>query len=315
MARSRIKQIDGTLPEPSAMTVGKYLTHWLATIKPTVAKSTHLKYEQDVDKHLRGSFAEIKLQKLETYHVEQVLSKIVWLSARRAVTSIVKEVLRHAIPSVIQRNPADPIQYPKPTKPEFQVLTADQVKMLLKAIDGGRFENVLVLLIETGARVSEVLALQEADIDLKAGKVSVRRTLQGPAQKAWPATPKTKASIRSIDIGPRAVKAIVAQRARKMKAGAAGQPWLFCTATGAFLCRDAILWELRKILKDAGLPRLRTHDLRHTHATLLLQAGVPVKVVSERLGHGSTAITNDTYAHVLPTMQADAVKRLDRLLG
>ena len=174
---------------------------------------------------------------------------------------------------------------------------------------------------ETG----ELLGLKWQDITFSAATLQVRRILswvmsERSVREFVEADPKTEQSRRSIPLAPFALSALKQHRMRqfaaKVQAGPAWQEheYVFCTLTGTHLRPNHVYDEFKKILKGAGLPAIRFHDLRHSTATMLLGLGVHAKVVQEMLGHAQTSMTMDIYSHVLPGMQLDAVHRLHDLL-
>ncbi|HET9110690.1 MAG TPA: site-specific integrase, partial [Ktedonobacterales bacterium] len=179
-----------------------------------------------------------------------------------------------------------------------------------------------VLALSTGMRQGELLGLRWREVDLDRATARVTATLQKTGARLELAAPKTHRSKRQIALTPSAVSVLHAHRARqaeeRLRAGAAWADWdlVFCNQVGGPLQKGNVLVkDFVPLLKRAGVRRVRFHDLRHTAATLLLGRGVPVKVVSELLGHASIAITLDVYAHVLPDMQAQAAEVMEAALG
>ena len=168
-------------------------------------------------------------------------------------------------------------------------------------------------------RRSELLGLRWDDIDLKKARVSVNRGLVAVAHELREPRGKTPNSRRSIDLDSTTVRVLQAwrnwQRAEREVAGVKSEDWVFTNSEGKPVHPHSISQTFERIAARAGVPRIRLHDVRHTHGTLLIKAGVPVKVVSERLGHGNPAFTIDTYQHVLPGMQAEAARTFEQLIN
>jgi integrase len=177
-----------------------------------------------------------------------------------------------------------------------------------------------ILIASTGMRRGEVLGLRRSDVDLDANRLAVRQTLGSVDGRPELSKPKTNRSGRVIDLDERTVAALRRWRSRQAEHRRnIGAAWhdldlVVTREDGLWLHPDWFSELFRRRVAQLGLPPIRLHDLRHTHATLLLQAGVNPKVVSERLGHHSVAFTLDTYAHVVPGMQSDAVRRLSQLI-
>lgn len=180
---------------------------------------------------------------------------------------------------------------------------------------GDPLEALYVVAVGTGARLGELLALRWEDATLEDASLSIRRTLVDINGKLEIGEPKTTRSRRRIDLPAFVVDALRRHRAR---IGAHPHPkaWIFADSKGGPLRKSNVARRsFQPLLKQAGLPRIRFHDLRHTAASLLLARGVHPKVVQERLGHATIAITLDTYSHVIPSMQKAAAAELDALVG
>jgi integrase len=205
---------------------------------------------------------------------------------------------------------------------EIRPLTPDQVKTLFEAAKGDRLEALYVLAVTTGLRQGKLLGLKWDDVDMEAGTLQVRRTLTtakgGPVLSA----PKTKSSRRTVKLSQTALEALRSHLVRQLEEiDRVGSLWrenglIFASEVGEPLDRrDLTTHRFKPLLKRAGLPKIRFHDLRHTCATLLLSKNVNPKIVSEMLGHATIAITLDTYSHVLPTMQESAAKAMEDALS
>ena len=203
-------------------------------------------------------------------------------------------------------------------------LTPAQTRTLLEAAhaESDRLEALYVLAVTTGLRQGELLGLKWDDVDLEGGMLQVRRTLTtakgGPVLSA----PKTRGSRRSVKLPPTASEALRSHLERQLaEIDRVGSLWqenglIFASEVGELLDRRHVTTHrFKPLLKRAGLPQIRFHDLRHTCATLLLIKNVNPKVVSEMLGHASIAITLDTYSHVLPDMQDSAARAMEEALS
>jgi len=203
-------------------------------------------------------------------------------------------------------------------KVEPQAWNAQQLQAFLQAAAGHRLFPAFWLLAATGMRRSELLGLRWDDVDFKEARVSINRGLVAVAYELRESRGKTRNSRRAIDLDPTTVKVLKAWRdwqlAEQEAAGVESDDWVFTNTDGQPVHPHSISQTFERIANRAGVPRIRLHDVRHTHGTLLIKAGVPVKVVSERLGHGNPAFTIDTYQHVLPGMQAEAARTFERLI-
>jgi integrase len=308
--------------------LGEYLGRWLTdSVRDTVRPTTFERYEQVVRLHIRPALGEVKLKNLTSAHVRGLYRQKLdaGLSPRSVqyVHVTLHKALKQAIADgLIPRNVTEAVKPPQVRREEMQPLTAEQVKVLFQAAKGDRLEALYVLAVTTGLRQGELLGLRWDDIDLEVGTLQVRRTLTtakgGPVLSA----PKTKGSRRTVKLSQRALEALRSHLARQLEEiDRVGSLWrekglIFAAEVGEPLRRQYVTARrFKPLLRRAGLPEIRFHDLRHTCATLLLSENVNPKVVSEMLGHATIAITLDTYSHVLPTMQESAAKAMEDALS
>jgi integrase len=188
-----------------------------------------------------------------------------------------------------------------------------ELRAFLRAARQHRLCPGLRLAALTGMRRGEVLGLRWSDVDLEGRRVSVRRSATCAGYRVHITTNKTWTSRRSIDLDAETVAVLAAWR--QTQTAELGYSNLFTNDRGGLIHPHLLSQTFERISAAAGLQRIRFHDLRHTHATLRLKAGVPLKVVSERLGHSSPAFTMCVYQHVLPGMQRDAADLFARLIS
>jgi integrase len=238
----------------------------------------------------------------------------------------VHTVLRHALADAVKwnrlvRNPADAAEPPsgKAAKaPPMKTWSAAELRAFLAHVADDRLYAGFHLAATTGLRRGELLGLRWRDVDLGTGRLAVVQTLVGKRQLSQP---KTDRSRRSVALDPATVTALREHRKRQLEERLAWGPafedehdLVFCREDGSPIWPRSFSRAFERHAKDAGLAAIRLHDLRHSHATLALQAGVHPKVVSERLGHSGVGITLDTYSHAIPAMQEDAAAKVAALL-
>ena len=211
---------------------------------------------------------------------------------------------------LVTRNPADGCALPKAEHKEMQTLPVEQLTSFLReAKDSGVFALYYIDLT-TGLRRGELLGLKWSDIDLEKGDLRVQRQIGRIDGKIIEMPLKTKNVYRSLPLSTDAIDVLMQQR---RKTG--NSEWVFPSPTGGLLSPDSVLHMLHRVLKRAGLPKVRFHDLRHTFATLALQNGVDIKTVSGMLGHFSAGFTLDTYAHVTTSAKREAAKTMGNILS
>jgi integrase len=205
----------------------------------------------------------------------------------------------------------------------IQPLTPEQTKRLVEFVSEDRLAALYVLAVTAGLRQGELLGLKWEDVDLDHAILRVKRTLLGIKDgKPVFGTPKTAKGRRSVKLTAKAVEALEKHRERQIEERKQlVKLWRDCdlvfpTRVGTPISRhNLVTRSFKPLLVRAGLPDIRFHDLRHTCATLMLVVGTNPKVVQEMLGHANVSITLDTYSHLLPNMQGEAVGRLDNLLS
>ncbi len=324
---------QGVLLEGNAkQTVEQFLRDWLENSqRQQVRPRTYERYEEIVRLHIVPVLGRHRLQQLAAQHVQALYTKKLGegLSARTVESfhHVLHKALKTAVRwGLVSRNVCDLVSPPRVKAYEIKPLTVEQVCKLLFVARGHRLEALFVLALATGMRRGELLGLKWQDINFATGTLQIRRILtripsKMPGKGYIEAEPKTQKSRRNVVIAPFALEALKQHRLQqlqaKLQAGAVWQDYdyVFCTSLGTHLnpTRD-ILDELKQLLKQAGLPDVRFHDLRHSAATLLLSENVHPKVVQELLGHSNVSITLNVYSHVLPGMQQEAIRRLNSKL-
>ena len=211
---------------------------------------------------------------------------------------------------LVTRNPTQGCALPKVEHKEMKTLTADQLSAFFQeARDSGVYE-LYYLDLATGLRRGELLGLKWADADLDRGVLKIQRAISRQNGKVVEAPLKTKNAYRTLPLSADAIDVLMQQR---RKTG--NSEWVFPSPSGGPMSPDSVLHMLQRVLKRAGLPRIRFHDLRHTFATMALQNGVDVKTVSSMLGHYSAGFTLDTYAHVTTDAQLKAAQTMGNILS
>ena len=223
----------------------------------------------------------------------------------------------------ISRNPLDAADPPRKKGDgarEMRTWTKEQLKAFLGAMAGDRLSPLWHLVAMTGMRRGEAIGLRWSDVDLEGGRLAVRRALIPINREVVVSEPKTAKGRRGIALDPSTVEVLKAQAARQLEEQTEfDEAWVetglvFTAENGAALDPESVSRYFRQAVKKSLLPSIRLHDLRHTHATLALQAGIHPKVVSERLGHANISITLDTYSHAIPAMQVEAAALIAELV-
>lgn len=313
--------------ESSKRTVAEFVKEWLdGPTKQRVRPRTHADYCWLADTYIIPLVGTRKLSQLHPADLQAAYQKLEakGLSARtiRYAHSVLHGALEQAVKwSLLARNPAKLVTLPRLERREMRALDATQAKALLTAAKNDRWYALWLLLIAGGLRPGEALGLKWTDLDND--HLRIQRTLVRNSDHTWLLSePKTARARRTIVLPQMAVSALLLLLQRQTdEQRDVGHQWndhglIFTTRTGEPLdYRATVRRYFKRLLKTAKLPDIRPYDLRHTSATLLLSAGENVKVISERLGHTSSALTLDVYSHVLPTMQKEAADRIGTLLS
>jgi integrase len=325
-------ELNGRNDRVRSLTFGAYLTStWLPGKRINLAESTWDGYRRKIDRHILPTIGHLRIRRLRAHHLETLDDRMLHPADERQALApktvlevhlIIRGAIQDAVKrGLVNRNIALVAHAPKLRaipKVEPQAWTAQQLQAFLQAAAGHRLFPAFWVLAATGMRRSELLGLRWDDIDLKKARVSVNRGLVAVAYELRESRGKTRNSRRSIHLDPTTIRVLKAwrewQRAEQEAAGVEPDGWVFTNTEGKPVHPHSISQTFERIANRAGIPRIRLHDIRHTHGTLLIKAGVPVKVVSERLGHGNPAFTIDTYQHVLPGMQAEAARTYEKLI-
>jgi integrase len=318
------EQKQGTLATGPQQTLGSYLDRWLEqVVKLTKRPNTYKAYRSVVNAHLKPNLGYIKLQKLTVEHLQAFFASKQHLKPKTLalIQSALSSALLNAVKwGLIGRNVASLVSLPHVERYEGQVLTEEQANKLLELARGSRLDVLLLVALTTGMRRGELVALRWSDLDTEAGMLYVRRNLaRVPGMGYVEREPKTRAGRRKIALPDVVLEALREHQEKQEQARSkAGDKWqdkglIFCNVYGGFFNPDRLWYEFKRLLREAGLPNVRFHDLRHSVATILLAAKIDLKVVSQMLGHSSVAITADIYAHVLPEQQQEVVRKMESL--
>jgi integrase len=216
---------------------------------------------------------------------------------------------------LVARNIAEAVEPPRPAHRKMRALDEGQTAAVLGALRSTPLALPVLLAVTTGMRRGEILGLRWQDVDLDGGVVTVQQALEETRAGVRWKQPKTARGRRLVTLPTVAVEALRRYREQRELAGPTRPEGLAVTCGDGHPWRpDEFTRAFARAVRRAGLGPMRFHDLRHTHATLLLRQGVHPKIVSERLGHSTVGITLDTYSHVLPGMQEEAARKLDLAL-
>jgi len=318
----------GSYLEPDKTTLAQFMDRWLENTKPNVAPRTHERYAEIARRNIAPLLGSVLLSKLKPAQILEAYGKA--LSKGRSdgkgglspqtvqhMHRVLKQALKQAVRwELLHRNPADAVDAPKVERRQMQVYNVPQTVDLIEAVRGKRVFIAVVLAAMCGLRRGEIAALRWHNVDLDKGRLLVVQSAEQTRAGIRYTEPKRgrthNVSLSAVVVSElRAWRVEQAQEMLRLGIRPTDDTLVCTTAAGNGIQPNSLTHEWLKSIEGTGLPRIRFHDLRHTHATHMLASGVHVKVASERLGHSKIGITLDLYSHVMPGMQEDAVAKVD----
>jgi integrase len=304
-----------------------YLHDWLKTSRIALRPKTADSYSRTMDKHIIPNLGEVPLKDLTPFQVEKfyagLIEKGVGIRTVRLVHSILHCALERAVlQSLLTRNPASHAVLPRYKHGEMKVLDDLQVNQFLLAAIDSPFVALYHLAVKTGMRMGELLGLRWSDLLWGSGRLYVQRQLQDVrGMGSFFQEPKTSSGRRTLQLGEGTIQALREHSEfQHIQKEIAGKRWqdndlIFPSKIGTPLNPSNLRLDFNRVLERAGVPRVRFHDLRHTSASLMLNNGIPVIVVSKILGHSKPSITLDIYGHLYNEMQGDVARLMDELVS
>lgn len=302
---------------------GEYLRQWLSG-KRALRATTLRSYESHLRLYLQPALGSVLLADLRPHHLDAMYVDLMAGGDRERSAATIRRIhatLRSALNTAAKRrlipwNPALHVELPSALHTSTTVWTGRQVGQFLDAHEGHRTYALWHLIALVGLRRGEALGLHWSDVDLATGMLCVRQQLVETKDGLRLGPPKTASGERAVPLDIVMVEVLREHQERQTSdrrnwgGGWVESGLVFARENGDHLRPDHVTHLFARLTAEAGLPRIRLHDLRHTSASLALAAGVPMKVVSERLGHSSTAITADLYTHVVPSVAREAADRI-----
>ena len=326
---SALDDVQKGQPLPNdKVTVQGFLDEWLeGTAKARLRTSTYLRYSTLIRLHVGPQVGRVAIGRLTAQQVQALWTKLqsdglsprTIIQVRAILRTALKQAVKHGLAN---RNAAALSDAPKAPayKPVF--LNAEQAESLLQAAKGHNLEALVTLALTSGLRAGEMLGLTWSDIDLEGRSLKVSRQQQRVGKELVICDPKTDRSARKIALTEIAVVALKAHKAAQLEllraeieAGRVVSGRVFTNETGGPVENSTVLRQFQRLVKDAKLPRMRLHDLRHSCATLLLSRGVHPRVAMELLGHSTIAMTMNVYSHVVPEIARDAANAMDAVFA
>ena len=325
--RKMLFQIDNGLDlEGGRIQLEEWMEQWLEIVEPRLRPKTFYQYTRYSRLYIAPMLGDLKLKELTPQRVQKFYGDLTRDGKSAYTVRHVHRILHLALDKaaqygMIHANPAKGAVLPSLHKSEIRVLDADEVGKLLTAASGNRLEALFQLAVVTGMRQGELMGLKWSDVSWSSGTLHVQRQLQRVPGQGWTLIePKTRAGRRIVSIGPGAIDALRRQKERQnLERAVAGKKWnelglIFANSVGNPMDAHNLRKAFIAVLKEAGLPEIRFHDLRHTAASLMLNHNVPLLAVSRMLGHANPSITLNTYAHLYNESLSLAGQVMDELV-
>ena len=323
----------GAYTGPTKETAAIFTRRWLQSAKASVRPWTWATYETLVEKHIVPAFGSTLLLKLRPAQLNSVYAGLLesgrcdgkgGLSPRTVghIHGVIRLALGQGVRwQELARNPGDLANPPRKKRTAMRAWSIEEVGVFLDSVREDRMYAAYVLLLTTGLRRGELIGLAWRDLDLAEAALQVRQTVIIVNFRIQRSQPKTDAGRRSVALDPGTVEVLRAHRARQLAERFAlglGRPgpddFVFAAPTGEPLHPGLFSDGFDRRVRAAGVPRIMIHGMRHTSAPLALAVGIHPKVVQERLGHSSIAITLDLYSHSVPGMDAVAASKISALV-
>lgn len=317
----------GDFANPTMLTVAQHLRDWLAMKESELKRSTYHSYSDLIENHIVPHIGHIRLTELQPTHVRHLHRAMARTPKHEGKKTLkprtVRQahlVLRGALQAALEdeqlmRNVASIVKAPKLDHFEPTLWTPGDIKKFLEGIQGHSLYAFYYLAITTGMRRGELIGLPWRAIDWKNGRLQIQQHLVQVDGKLYLETPKTHKSRRTIYLTSEAMGVLRGHRLSQRAVTSDLDPDLvFCGRTGSHLVPSNILRGFKTLCRQAGVPEIRFHDLRHVYASLAIRQGVPAKVLSEQLGHATPSFTLTVYAHLFSDQRRDAALTLGQLL-
>jgi len=325
--RASQKLFDAGLPLPDdQMTVGEMIDRFLSDVAPDrVSASTLDNYRRIAQHHLIPTLGKKKLARLTPTEVQALIREKTEAGYSPRTVRLIRGLLVQCISQaerwgVVARNVARLTDGPKLVRTEGRTLSLAQARDLLDAARGDRLEACYIVLLALGLRKGEALGIAWTDVDLDRGLLTVRQALKRVGGGITLGDVKTSGSRRMINLPDEVVAALRSHRARQAAERlAAGTSWhesglVFTTPIGTPIDPSNFRRQFDKVFAKAGLFGWHPHELRHSAASIMLAAGVPLEVVSRVLGHASIRITADVYGHIMDPQRQQAADAMSTVL-
>lgn len=325
MHRMIAEMEQGKLTQKSNKKVGEWMDEWLDNYLPNIEETTRRGYRNKIKCYIKPVLGDIYIKSLRTEHIQRMVNDMIDRefspkSIRDAFNNINAAMKKAVKLRLIPYNPCEAVELPKLKKYRAEVYSAEMIQELLDIATGTDMYLPIFLLVMVGLRRGELLALRWEDIDFKNNILKVRKNMVNGEKGCIIKAPKSESGIRDIYLGDDVMTVLKQARLDYMNdafsygVGFQNLGFVIRQEDGSPYRPDSMTQKWERFVEAHNLPKIRLHDLRHSNATALIQAGVNPRVVQQRLGHSDVNITLNTYTHVLPEMDMEAAAKLDSII-
>ena len=312
--------------EGSQLSLERYMQSWLSGKELSRRPNTARNYRRYSEQYILPVLGKMRLQAIVPAHIRQLYLRLQVEGKGARTIQLVHVTLHCAFAQAVKEglighNPLEAVERPKVETEQFQIFTEEQARTFITAAKGHQYETLFFLALTTSMRKGEILGLMWSDVDWKKGTLRIERQLQ---QANWSgavlAPTKTKSSRRQIKLGKGLLAMLELHRQRQeTQKTLAGERWqehgmIFTTGIGTYIDQTKVSREFKSILRSAGLPDIRFHDLRHTSLSFLLDIGTPVNTVQKRAGHSKASVTTDIYGHSMNRSDEEAAEDIEEIV-
>ena len=312
----KINEINnGIFVDSKDMTMEDYLNYWYTQSCITkLAPTTYESYKRNIDVHIIPILGNIKLKDLKPLHLQTFYANRLEYGLSKTSVKYLHRILHSALNQatkwqLVPMNIANNVDVPKPEKYIAKILNPEQVTLLLNSVKNTNIYLPVLIAISTGMRRGEILGLTWDNVDLENSTLKVVNSLVPTKNGLQLLPPKTKTSIRKISLSPNLVEILKIHKAKNYS-----NEFVCTLEDGSIITPSSLNHKFKDIINENNLPSVRFHDLRHSHASLLLSQGVQPKMISERLGHSNINITMDLYSHIYEADNIEIANNFDIFL-
>ena len=325
MHRMITEMDQGKVVKKSNKSIAEWMEEWISLYLPNIEETTRVGYKAKIRCYIVPALGDIQISSLRAEHVQKMVNDMLARglspkNIRDTFNNINAAMKKAVVLRYIPYNPCEGVVLPKLKKYKATVYDQKTIHQLLETVRGTDMYLPILLLVTVGLRRGELLALRWEDIDFNNKILKVRKNMVKGEKGHIIKAPKSEAGIRDICLGDEVVEELkIARKQYLMDSITYGQGFqnlgfVVRQEDGSPYKPDSITQKWERLLEQKSLPKIRLHDLRHSNATALIQAGVNPRVVQQRLGHSDVNITLNTYTHVLPEMDIEAAEKLDSIM-